>query len=51
MKIITLYLIGNARTCWVTILTIKDMANVLPSPMGGDLKKLQLVWRDNWQGL
>ena len=33
------------------MLTIKDMAKVLPYPMEENAEKLRVVWRDNWQNL
>jgi len=42
---------GNARTGWIYILTIKDMAKVLPNPMEENAEKLRAIWGDNWQNL
>ncbi len=42
---------GNARSGWVYVLTIKDMAKVLPYPMEENAENLRVVWRDNWQNL
>jgi hypothetical protein len=42
---------GNARSGWVYVLTIKDMAKVLPHPMEENAEKLRMVWSDNWGDL
>ncbi|MGB2740221.1 MAG: hypothetical protein WBC60_06645 [Cognaticolwellia sp.] len=42
---------GNARSGWVYVLTIQDMAKVLPNPMAENAEKLRMVWSDNWGDL
>jgi hypothetical protein len=38
---------GNLRTGWTIVLTIKDIATILDSPMPESAEKLWLVWNDN----
>ena len=38
---------GNLRTGWAIVLTIKDIATILDSPMPESAEKLWVVWNDN----
>ena len=38
---------GNLRTGWTIVLTIKDIATILDSPMPESAETLWVVWNDN----
>jgi len=42
---------GNPRIGWAYVLTINDLASVLPDPMQDAAAALQQVWGDNWEGM
>jgi hypothetical protein len=42
---------GNPRTGWAYVLTIRDLAQVVPAPAPAQADDLQSVWHDNWEGL
>lgn len=42
---------GNPRLGWTYVLTIQDLAMVLPEPLQNEAKTLVAVWSANWQEL
>lgn len=45
------YGLGNPRTGWAYVITIRDLAMVLPAPMPEVTDQLVSVWAENWEGL
>ena len=42
---------GSPRTGWTYVLVIRDLSAVVPAPVPAQAAQLQIVWRDNWEGL
>lgn len=42
---------GNPRTGWTYILTIRDLSQVLPSPLPASADKLRATWNINWEDI
>ncbi|WP_293632846.1 hypothetical protein [Shewanella sp. CG12_big_fil_rev_8_21_14_0_65_47_15] len=42
---------GNPRRGWVTLLTIKDLAQIMQEPIPKQAENLALVWQQNWESL
>ncbi|HYQ72800.1 MAG TPA: hypothetical protein VET88_12845 [Gammaproteobacteria bacterium] len=42
---------GNPRIGWAYVLTINDLARILPEDMQDAAAGLQLAWGDNWEQL
>lgn len=42
---------GNPRNGWVYVLTIRDLAEIMPEPVTTQAAVLQKVWGENWEGL
>lgn len=42
---------GNPRRGWVTLLTIKDLAQIMQEPIPQQAENLALVWQQNWASL
>jgi len=42
---------GSPRTGWTYVLVINDLSAVVPAPVPAQAAQLQIVWRDNWEGL
>lgn len=42
---------GNPRMGWTHIITIKDLSQVLPTPMPEESQNLLNVWSTNWSSL
>ena len=42
---------GNPRLGWTYVLTIRDLSQVLNSPLPEEASKLVLVWDENWSEL
>lgn len=42
---------GSPRVGWTYVLVIRDLSEVVPSPVPAQAAELQQVWGDNWQGL
>jgi hypothetical protein len=42
---------GSPRTGWTYVLVINDLSAVVPAPVPAQAAELQIVWRDNWEGL
>jgi hypothetical protein len=43
--------VGNPRNGWVHVLTIRDLAEIMPEPVPTQAAVLQKVWDENWDGL
>ena len=42
---------GNPRIGWAYVLTINDLAQVLPNAVQDSTRELLQAWSENWQGL
>lgn len=42
---------GDARLGWAEVLTIQDLAALLPAPVGRDAALLREAWQAGWDGL
>ena len=42
---------GSPRAGWTYVLVINDLSAVVPAPVPAQAAQLQIVWRDNWEGL
>lgn len=42
---------GNPRAGWAFVLTVRDLAVLLPEPMPASTQQLVDTWGANWQGL
>ncbi|MDH4049424.1 MAG: hypothetical protein OEW68_11520 [Gammaproteobacteria bacterium] len=42
---------GNPRTGWAYVLTIRDLGKLLPEPARSSTGELVAIWNDNWSGL
>ena len=42
---------GDARMGWAEVLTIVDLAELMPKDVAADAKVLHETWRTNWAGL
>jgi hypothetical protein len=42
---------GDARMGWAEVLTIVDLAELMPRDVGADAKALHDAWRADWAGL
>ena len=40
---------GNARTGWTYVLTINDLAQIMPHPLPQSAQSLLDSWQNNWQ--
>jgi len=43
--------LANPRTGWALVLTIKDLSQILESPLPGSAAKLVAVWGEEWEKL
>lgn len=42
---------GDARMGWAEVLTIVDLAELMPADVARDAKALNVAWQANWSGL
>lgn len=42
---------GDARMGWADVLTIEDLAALMPPPVGRDAAALRETWQSGWTGL
>jgi len=42
---------GNPRTGWAYVLTIRDLGNLVPQPARSSTARLVSTWNENWTGL
>jgi len=42
---------GNPRRGWITLLTIKDLAQIMQDPIPEQAKNLGFAWQESWESL
>jgi hypothetical protein len=42
---------GSPRTGWTDVLTIRDLAALVPAPVPARAAELEKIWGENWEGL